>query len=178
MMTSRMYLRSSARILALMSATLIFPAAYADESASCAVAQVKEESGQPMALWQHIFADGVHDLVMAPSSNASASDIKRITFGGSTEDGCHYSALAIARGVGWGWHLAWGNSKGLYYARMDGVAWVSSPPKRLAEAGATMVELQTTGEQVALTWQAASGQQYRAISADEGRSWDAAQKLF
>src|SRR5690349_3487806 len=115
-MTSRKYLCSSAGILALIATALFIPASYAEEVEGCAAAEAQNDSGQRMILWQHTFADGTHDLVMATSPNVTASGIKRVTFGGSTNDGCQYPALAIAHGDDWGWHLAWVNNNGLYYA--------------------------------------------------------------
>src|SRR3569832_470946 len=102
-MTSRKYLCSGASILVLIVTALFIPATYAEEVDGCAAAQARDENGQRMLLWQHTFADGAHDLVMATSPNTTASGVKRVTLGGSRNEGCQYTALAIARGFNCGW---------------------------------------------------------------------------
>jgi hypothetical protein len=149
------------------------------ETDGCPSASVQAPGGASLLFWQHHFPDGAWDLALAKDNPGKSNNIRRVTYGGSKADGCQYKALAIARGGDWGWHLAWVNSNGLYYARIDGEAWVSSPPMRMTDQDITAVELQTSGQQVALVWQqkAAPGKRYRAVSEDEGRSWDAAQAL-
>jgi len=65
--------------------------------------------------------------------------MKRATFGHWKIDGCPHQGAAIATGGEgkdwWGYHMAYfdGNDAkpGLYYSRMDGVAWASSPPEEI-----------------------------------------------
>jgi hypothetical protein len=86
--------------------------------------------------------------------------------------------LAIAKGSSWGWHLAWFDRQKqvLYYARMDGAAWVSSPPKRLAIQAVTDVRMQIEQQQVSVTWRA-NGKSYQINSDDEGRTWGYPQEM-
>jgi len=77
------------------------------------------------------FEAGKYDLAMLLGEQAP--EVKRISFSGR-ESACAYQPLAVERGGNWGWHMVWQESdKGLFYARMDGEAWVSSPKKRIAD---------------------------------------------
>ena len=148
--------------------------------AGCAIAQTTDADGEPVYLWQHAFEDGAHDLAMARTQQGSLLEIRRITFGGSTQQGCHYPQLAIARGGDWGWHLAWTLAQvppgkpALRYARMDGAAWVSSPAKRFGDAGAHDPALIVEGEKLTLRWLEAADAERKtrtAVSDDAGRNW-------
>lgn len=152
--------------------------AHAESGVDCPVSQALDEDGQPMYFWQHTFADGSHDLVMAKSMDGASADIKRVTFSESQEQGCHYQMLAIAKGGDWGWHLAWFDRQRqiLYYTRMDGVAWVSSPPKRLATEAVADVRMQVERQKVSVSWRA-DGKSLQINSDDEGRSWGYPQEM-
>lgn len=150
----------------------------AADDGGCALAQAKNAAGQSVWLRQHEFGDGARDLALITAERAGQEHIKRVTHGGSKHGGCHYIWLAVAAGGNWGWHLAWvaKDGSGLRYARMDGAAWVASPPKRFAREPVSESSLQVEGDTVKLRWQ--QGQQpnlatYEALSSDEGRSWQA-----
>lgn len=151
--------------------------AYADDSLDCPATQAADAHGQAMYLWEHVFTDGSHDLVITNALNA-AVELKRVTFGGRKEAGCHYVALTIAQGGDWGWHLAWFDTEKarLYYARMDGSAWVSSPPRHWARQLVRNLKMLVKQQQVSLTWQA-DGKPYKVTSDDEGRSWSDVQEI-
>ncbi|MCB5186279.1 hypothetical protein LG201_13775 [Methylobacillus gramineus] len=142
---------------------------------NCRVAATRDINGQPVFLWQYTFTDGTRDLVMATSLEGRLQGIRRVTYGGSQTAGCHFPLLAIARGGNWGWHLAWMRMrKGLFYARMDGEAWVSSPPKRMTTADVTQVELLTNDSRVSLSWLELANNistPYQMVSDDDGRFW-------
>lgn len=150
------------------------PAVAADEP--CPRAQAKGADGMLVEFAEHAFADGDVDLVMRLHT-ASGVDIKRVTYGEGKTEGCLNSAVSLAPGGGadqWGWHLAWGGERGVRYARMDGEAWVSSPPKRFSAGQADSVQLQVSGSEVRLRWREQHGDRsevYQAVSQDEGRSW-------
>ena len=129
----------------------------------CAAAEVTDSQGAKFTFWQHQFADGARDLVMAQS----LTDLKRITF--NHTQSC-YQTLAIAEGQGWGWHLAWADAEKVYYARMDGEAWVSSVPKKFAAQNVSELRFSQDKNVLTLSWQAADGI-YSMQSDDEGRSW-------
>lgn len=146
----------------------------------CAIAQTADAQGQPVLLWQQMFDDGAHDLAMARTAHGKLLQIRRVTFGGSRQPGCHFPGLAIARGGDWGWHLAWimadtaAGKPALRYVRMDGAAWVSSPAKRFGDASAHNPDLIQQDGKLKLSWQqTVNGEQQDmiAISEDEGRSW-------
>ena len=143
----------------------IAAAAQAATLEGCAAAEVTDSHGQKITFWQHKFEDGARDLVMAQSP----SDLKRVTF--SHAQSC-YQALVIFEGQGWGWHLAWADAQKLYYARMDGEAWVSSVPKKIAAENVHELRFNQDKNVLTLSWQAAGGEYYMQ-SDDEGRSWQA-----
>lgn len=125
---------------------------------------------ESVRLLVYAFEPGRFDLAM--QAGGAAGDLHRISFVGR-EDACAYQPLALERGSDWGWHMVWQESdKGLFYARMDGEAWVSSPKKRIADNPVQQVEFQSDGQQLEISWRDETGQQFSRRSADEGRSWD------
>ena len=144
-------------------------AVQAAELEGCAAAEVTDSQGQKVTFWQHKFEHGTRDLVMAQPP----SDLKRVTF--NHAQSC-YQALVISEGKGWGWHLAWADAQKVYYARMDGGAWVSSVPKKFAVENArelrfTQIKDSQDKNVLTLSWQAVDSA-YQMQSDDEGRSWD------
>lgn len=161
----------------------IFPiVADANGNKGCPRAVAEGADGTRIEFRQHQFPDGGSDLVLGlPTANGM--DIKRVTYGGGKTEGCHHKSVALASGGGenqWGWHLAWAGNQGLFYARMDGQAWVSSPPKRLTTADASEIKLQVNGSELLLRWHEQHGdgiEVYQAVSHDEGRSWEPPQQF-
>lgn len=143
--------------------------ALADLSCSREIRQQGGLSGV-VRLTVHEFEAGKYDLAMLLGEQAP--EVKRISFSG-TESVCAYQPLALERGGDWGWHMVWQEpGKGLFYARMDGEAWVLSPKKRITKSFVQQVEFQSDGQQLHISWQDAAGQQANRRSVDEGRSWD------
>ena len=142
----------------------------ATELEGCAATDVTDSQGAKFTFWQHAFENGARDLTMSPSP---ATDIKRVTF--NHTQGCVYQMLAIAEGLGWGWHLAWADAHTLYYARMDGEAWVSSVPKKIVAKNMSALHFAQNAGLLTLSWQAADGA-YQMQSDDEGRSWQPPEK--
>lgn len=132
----------------------------------CPVAML-QEADRTIYAWPQKFADGRRDLVMADQQQLAAGDFKRVTFGVGKAEECGFLAIAIVKGGDWGWHLAWSTTKGVFYARMDGEAWVSSPVKKLGITPSSKLQLLAEGSELKLDWE--SG---KALSQDEGRSWD------
>lgn len=152
----------------------------------CPVTQIKADNGQTLLFFEHVFADGVHDLAIAQAQDSTqglsveSQTLKRVTFGGERH-ACNFSNLAIARGGDWGWHLVWSSAKkpSLYYARMDGEAWVSSPVKRLSVSSIAEVALVAELSKVTINWlDMDDDKHYAAISDDEGRSWQRPQLVI
>jgi hypothetical protein len=152
-------------------------------------------------MWRHVFAGSERDHMLAeippltktgqPISNPI---LKRATFGHWQIDGCPHHGAAIASGGEgkdwWGYHMAYfdGNDKkpGLYYSRMDGVAWASSPPKKFGnnKNQAGHPALLAMGDQVWLVWREIELKNNMAhhsiigmFSDDGGRSWQDAKVL-
>jgi hypothetical protein len=144
-----------------------------------------------VAFWRHVFPGSERDHMMAelPWDNTPAK-LQRATFGHWQIDGCPHHGGAIATGGEgkdwWGYHLAYfdGNDKkpGLYYSRMDGVAWASSVPKKFGNHAhqAGHPALYSQGETVWLVWREIEAKHHTIHgmrSEDGGRSWGTAKTL-
>ncbi len=155
----------------------------ADSSCECCrIAMLANEQGDAVMMWRHLFVGGVRDHAMAKiSANETNPKIHRASFGNWKIDACPHHGPAIAKGGDWGYHLAWfdgGDKAGLFYARMDGEAWVSSPAKRFGDANSQTGHpaLISDGEQVWLAWKEMTDKASLVKlvkSNDGGRSWDA-----
>ncbi|HEY8085732.1 MAG TPA: hypothetical protein VIE69_09050 [Methylophilaceae bacterium] len=139
-------------------------------------------NNQVVALWQQSFDGGARDYAMAKIDMPTLDrqnhvTIHRATFGGLHLDACPQPAPALAKGGDWGWHMAWfdgGDKAGVFYARMDGDAWVSSPAKCFKQMQTAQPSLLAIGEHVWLAWQESNKQGANinvAMSDDGGRSW-------
>jgi hypothetical protein len=163
----------------------------ADSSCECCrIAMTNKPDGTAVAMWRHVFAGNERDHMMAeiPSSASQPAVIKRATYGRWKIDGCpHHGAALASGGEGqdwWGYHMAWfdggndanGQSAGLYYARMDGVAWASTPAKKFAGSKnlAGHPALLSVGENVYLVWRESEAKTHKILgkySDDGGRNW-------
>jgi hypothetical protein len=161
----------------------------ADSSCECCrIATTTKPDGTVVALWRHVFQGSERDHMMAEvKPNAEPH---RATFGHWVVDGCphHGAALAIG-GEGenwWGYHMAYfdGNEKkpGLFYSRMDGVAWASSPAKLFGNTAnqAGHPSLLSLSNKVYLVWREqkdGTNSIMGMMSDDEGKSWGKPQPL-
>lgn len=151
----------------------------------CRIAMLPAPDNTVVAMWRQLYPGGVRDHAIARLDPAQPAEVHRASFGGWKIDACPHHGPALARGGDWGWHMAWydgGDKAGLYYARMDGEAWVSSPARRFgdAERQAGHPALLARGEAVWLAWKEldAKGAEIRyAHSVDGGRSWTEARPL-
>jgi hypothetical protein len=163
----------------------------ADSSCECCrIAMTNKPDGTAVAMWRHVFAGNERDHMMAeiPSTASQPAVIKRATYGRWKIDGCpHHGAALVSGGEGqdwWGYHMAWfdggndanGQSAGLYYARMDGVAWASTPAKKFAGSKnlAGHPALLSVGENVYLVWRESEAKTHKILgkySDDGGRNW-------
>jgi len=163
----------------------------ADSSCECCrIALASKPDGTVAAMWRHVFQGSERDHMIAeiPAANKTP-DPKRATFGRWKIDGCPHHGAALASGGDgerwWGYHMAWfdggnddeGKNATLFYARMDGEAWVSSPAKKFGnmKKQAGHPALLASGENVWLVWRekdAGKSQVWLMKSSDEGKSWD------
>lgn len=169
----------------------------ADSSCECCrIVTANKPDGTVVAMWRHVFEGGERDHMIAeiPKDNQSPV-LKRATFGHWKIDGCpHHGAALATGGEGkdwWGYHMAYfdGNDAkpGLYYSRMDGVAWASSPAKKFGnntqQAGhpsILSIGNKADGEHVWLVWREIEAKTYKIVgmsSADGGRSWSEAKVI-
>jgi len=154
----------------------------ADSSCECCrIAMIADEKDRVVLMWRHLFEGGVRDHAIATLNlEASSPAVHRASFGHWKVDACPHHGPALARGGEWGYHMAWfdgGEKSGLFYARMDGDAWVTSPAKRFGNASqqAGHPALASQGESVWLAWKEISEQDSTiqiAFSSDGGRSWE------
>jgi len=155
--------------------------AFGQESSENSLCPVKEFQSKQGAVkvWQQQFEDGVFDLVMAPVINDGSRPVVRLSFGGSKEAKCHFPELSVLKGGEWGWHVAWASSakQGVYYARVDGEAWVSSLPKKITPQLAEQVLLSEKSGQLILSYQLLNQSKLQVlISDDEGRNFSVLDK--
>ena len=149
-MLIKRYANRSGTLMCLVMLQFLFPPtvlADANGDRDCPRAEAKGADGMQIEFRQYQFPDGSSDLILSRQTE-NGMDIKRVTYGGGKTEGCHYKSVALVPGGGdkqWGWHMAWAGKQGLRYARMDGNAWVSSPPKRLSTASASDIQLQVNG---------------------------------
>lgn len=168
----------------------------ADSSCECCrIALANKPDGTVAAMWRHVFEGSERDHMIAEIPAADKTpNAKRATFGRWKIDGCpHHGAALASGGEGerwWGYHMAWfdgGNDDAskdatLFYARMDGEAWVSSPAKKFGnmKRQAGHPALAAIGEQVWLVWRekdAGRTQIWGMQSDNEGRNWEAPKLL-
>ena len=151
------------------------------ENSACPVAKTQGENNQAVYFFQHTFGDGTRDLAMVKTHAGEALDIKRVTYAGKKTPACQYKALAITSGGNWGWHLAWIDADVVYYVRMDGEAWVSSPAKKFShqKSQADHPALLSLGDKVWLVWRETEAKNNSIknyivglSSQDGGKTWD------
>jgi len=164
----------------------------ADSSCECCrIALTNKPDGTVAAMWRHVFEGSERDHMMAEiPSNQTTPQPKRATFGRWKVDGCPHQGAALASGGEgvdwWGYHMAWfdggnddaGGKATLYYARMDGEAWVSSPAKKFGnmKKQAGHPALAAIGDNVWLVWREkdlGKHQIWLMKSDDAGKSWGA-----
>lgn len=168
----------------------------ADNSCECCrIALANKPDGTVAAMWRHVFAGSERDHMLAeiPAAN-KAAEPRRATYGRWRVDGCPHHGAALATGGDgaqwWGYHMAWfdggnddaGKDAALFYARMDGEAWVSSPAKKFGnmKKQAGHPALAAMGENVWMAWRekdAGKSQIWLMQSNDQGKSWMAPQKI-
>ena len=157
----------------------------------CRIVTTNKPDGTTTVLWRHVFEGSERDHNIAEIPKAGEKpEPHRATFGHWVIDGCPHHGAAIASGGEgkdwWGYHMAYfdGNDKkpGLYYSRMDGVAWVASPAKKFGDNAkqAGHPAILSLGENVWLVWREIKNGQNSILgmfSNDGGRSWDEAKTL-
>jgi hypothetical protein len=169
--------------------------AQADENGLCdKIEAIKIKSQQKniqqqlerFTLTQFGFDKYARDLAIIVHNVNLPAQIRRVTFNrGQTQPACYFKPLALVQGGDgaqyWGWHMLWAenlsNAKtgGLFYARMDGEAWVSSVPKQLTKFVPVNTQFKLDGQNIKVTWQQTENgvsANMQAISSDEGRSWE------
>lgn len=160
----------------------------ADSSCECCrIGLATEPGGAAAIFWRHVYDGGIRDHAVARiGPQGVLKGPVRVSYGNWKIDACPHHGPAIARGGDWGWHLAWYEGaearQGLYYARLDGGAWVTSPPRRFgnADAQAGHPSLFGTGERVFLAWKELTDNAAVVMtmaSDDGGRSWNEPRKL-
>lgn len=153
----------------------------ADSSCECCrIAMTSKPDGTVAVLWRHVFEGHERDHAMAEIGQSAAPAIVRASYGHWKIDGCPHHGAALAVGEGFGYHLAYfdgaGDKPGLRVARMDGEAWVTSPPRKIGDPkrNAGHPALLSMGEKVWLAWREhdAKGMDIVAMtSLDGGKTW-------
>lgn len=172
-----MFNKQSAVALSLLLLSSIAIAETAPVDSLCPVKTFQHPQAGKVVIWQHHFG-GAFDLAMAPETPSGLAPMIRLSFGGSSEAKCHFPAIAVHKGGNWGWHVAWGSNakSSLMVVRVDGEAWVSSLPKKLASQTADSIALSEKDGLLTLDYHLLSDStslKHTMISSDEGRNWDA-----
>jgi hypothetical protein len=159
----------------------------------CRIATTTKSDGTTVAMWRHVFDGGERDHMMAEIPEVGESAVlHRATFGRWKLDGYpHHGGALASGGKGadwWGYHMAYFDGKdenpGLYYSRMDGEAWVTSPAKQFGDNSkqASHPALLSIGEKVWLAWQETHAGNVKKVmsmsSADGGKTWSDATTLL
>ena len=165
-----MKIASSFLLLISFSFWLIQPASACNEAQS--------DTGQ-VVLRQHIFDDGLQELAIIYQEFTTNKKVTRLSFAGSKEASCHFPSFKLIKGGDWGWHVVWTSSanQGVFYARVDGEAWVSSLPRKLSRTVAEKVTLKEIQGNLIITAKYPANLNFpdeNFISDDEGRNWDLA----
>jgi len=161
----------------------------ADSSCECCrIALTNKPDGTVVAMWRHVFAGSERDHAIAEINSNKPPAIVRASFGHWKIDGCPHHGAALAYGEGFGYHMAYfdgaGDKPSLMVSRMDGEAWVSSPPKKFGNMknSAGHPALLSLGEKVWLVWKETNAAKeteiYQMKSDDGGKSWDDAKRIF
>ena len=145
-----------------------------------------------VALWRHVFAGSERDHMIAEIPKQTEKVVAhRATFGHWVIDGCPHHGAAIASGGNaanwWGYHMAYfdGNDAnksnkagpGLFYSRMDGEAWVASPPKKFGDntKQSGHPAIVSIDDDVWLVWREINNGKTSILgmfSTDGGKSWN------
>jgi BNR/Asp-box repeat protein len=166
----------------------------ADSSCECCrIAMTTKPDGTVVAMWRHVFEGGERDHMIAEiPKKDEVANLHRATFGHWKIDGCpHHGGALASGGEGadwWGYHMAYFDGKdknpGLYYSRMDGVAWVGFPPKKFGDntKQAGHPTLLSIGNEVWLAWLETNADNAKEImgmvSKDGGKTWSDTRSLL
>ena len=161
----------------------------ADSSCECCrIALTNKVDGTVVAMWRHVFAGSERDHAIAEIKPNTKPVIVRASFGHWKIDGCPHHGAAIAEGAGFGYHMAYfdgaGEKPSLMYARMDGEAWVTSPPKKFGamSKNAGHPTIYSKGDKVWLMWRETSakvGAEILSMTSDDGgKSWSDSTSVF
>jgi hypothetical protein len=139
------------------------------------------------AFGEHAFKDGQIELAISETRKKTLLEPAQVTFNrNQAKASCFFTPIAFVQGGMredyWGWHMLWTEgdvkqSQGLFYARMDGEAWVSSAPKSLTKLNAINPQFSLHSQSLIVTWQQVENgvtANMQAVSNDEGRSWEIA----
>jgi len=146
---------------------------------ACTPVFAKLADNAQVTLTQQVIDGGLQELAIIYQDANAKQKVTRLSFAGSKESGCHFPSFALLKGGDWGWHVVWTSSanRSVFYARVDGEAWVSSLPKRLSPEVAEQVTIAEREGKLIITASYAenlkTGMQV-FFSEDEGRSWDKA----
>ena len=139
----------------------------------------KSADNTQVVITQQAFDGGLQELAIVHQDANAKQKVTRLSFAGSKGSGCHFPSFALLKGGDWGWHVVWASSanKGVFYARVDGEAWVSSLPKRLSPELAEQVIIGEREGKLIITAKYPTNLNSPSqvfSSEDEGRNWDKA----
>lgn len=127
---------------------------------------------------QQRFSNSATDLVVETVALEQPKST-RLSFSPARTDNveqCDFPVVVALKGADWGWHIAWLSSlsTGVFYARLDSQAWVTSPAKRLFDGPVSQLRFEQQQQQIILHLQLTDSAQAPTItlqSDDEGKHW-------
>lgn len=150
---------------------------FADTLHTCEPTFLMQSDTTKVTILQKAFDGGLQELAIIHQAAGSNEKITRLSFAGSKQAGCHFPTIAVLKGGDWGWHVVWASSanQGVFYARVDGEAWVSSLPKRLGRDVAELVTFKAVQGKLTITAKYPANlnlAEQQFVSEDEGRNWN------
>lgn len=143
----------------------------------CGAVLASQADNRQVILTQQVFDGGLQELAIIYQDPTANQKMTRLSFAGSKEASCHFPSFNLIKGDDWGWHVVWTSSanRGVFYARVDGEAWVSSLPKKISGQVAEQVTIKEMQEKLIITAKYPANlnlSDENFISDDEGRNWD------
>ena len=156
---------------------LVFVCSSTTTATPCDSIELGDGEKGKVILTQREVDGGFQELIFVHQGPNANEKIARISFSGSKEISCYFPSITLLKAKDWGWHVAWVSTanQGVFYARVDGAAWVSSLPKKLSRESAQLVSLTESKGKLTISINYSpeqKKQEEKFVSEDEGRNWD------
>lgn len=144
----------------------------------CRIGLAMSPDGNAVALWRHLFENGVRDF--ATGTLAPGSTLQRASVDNWQIDGCPHHGGDIAIDRKGSAHIVWftgsPQAPGLFYRRIDGTRMTAPLGFGDADAQAGNATIFVKGKRAHIVWREFDGSRYRLLamrSRDRGKRWSA-----